>query len=221
MTEGKKKLIIFDLDGTLVNTITDLANSTNFSLKMMNMPTHQENEYYNFVGNGIEKLLERAMPVAQRSSENLRIIRNIFVEHYNAHCIDSSKTYPQIHSLLKTLISKGYKVAVASNKFQNGVEIIIEKLLNDIPFSSVFGSREGIDKKPNPQIVFDSMKEANITNLKDVLYIGDSDVDMETAIAADVDACGVTWGFCPRKNIATYNPKYLVNEPSEIVEILL
>ncbi|MFA6832066.1 MAG: HAD-IA family hydrolase [Bacteroidaceae bacterium] len=219
--EQKKKLIVFDLDGTLINTIADLANSGNYALKKMGMPTHGVEKYYEFVGNGIEKLLERAMPITGRSQERLRLIKEIFVAHYSAHCVDFSTPYSHIQTLLQTLVAAGYKVAVASNKYQKGVEIIIENLLNDIPWSSVFGSREGVGKKPNPQIVFDSMARAGITNLDEVLYVGDSDVDMQTALAAGVDACGVTWGFCPRKDIAAFNPKYLVDAPNEIAEILL
>ena len=217
----KKKLVIFDLDGTLVNTIVDLANSGNYSLQQMGMPTHAVDRYYEFVGNGIEKLLERAMPAADRTPEKRQLIKKIFIEHYSAHCVDYSSPYPHIHTLLKQLTCAGYKVAVASNKYQVGVELIIKKLLHDIPWSSVLGSRAGVNKKPDPQIVFDSMANAGISNLDDVLYIGDSDVDMQTAKAAAVDACGVTWGFCAREEIAVFNPKYLVNAPNEIGEIVL
>ena len=107
MISRRKKLIIFDLDGTLVNTIADLASSTNFSLRKMGMPTHEVDNYYHFLGNGIEKLLERATPVSERTTENLQTIKEIFVAHYSTHCVDNASTYPQIHSLLQTLVAKG------------------------------------------------------------------------------------------------------------------
>lgn len=145
-----KKLIIFDLDGTLLNTIADLAAATNYALEQCNYPTHPEDAYYYFVGNGINKLFERALPEEARTTENVLKIRSHFVPYYNAHNCDLSRPYPGIPELLEALQNAGLQLAVASNKYHEATVKLIERFFPKIHFSAVFGQRDNVPTKPEP-----------------------------------------------------------------------
>lgn len=213
-----KKLIIFDLDGTLLNTIADLAGSTNHALKQCGFPEHETGEYPFFVGNGINKLFERALPEGEKSEENVLRVRKEFVPYYDKHNADFSTPYPGIPELLKTLQEKGLMLAVASNKYQSATEKLIAHYFPAIRFVAVFGQREGITPKPDPTIVHDILSIAQ-TDKEDVLYVGDSGVDMQTAINSGVTSCGVTWGFRPRAELEAFKPDYMVDSPEEILSL--
>ena len=186
-----KKLVIFDLDGTLLNTIADLAQSTNHALAALGYPTHEEQEYNFMVGNGINKLFERALPEGEKTEENVLRIRKEFVPYYDQHNADKSRPYPGITELLTELQTKGVQLAVASNKYQAATEKLIAHYFPTIRFIAVFGQREGVNVKPDPTVVYDILKIAK-TAKEDVLYVGDSGVDMQTAIHANITSCGVT-----------------------------
>lgn len=211
-----KKLVIFDLDGTLLNTIADLAQSTNYALTKLGYPTHALNNYPQMVGNGINKLLERALPEHERSEANVLRMRHEFVPHYDCHNADKSAPYPGITNLLETLQARGIRLAVASNKYQSATEKLVAHYFPHIRFCAVFGQREGIEVKPDPTIVHDILEIAQVTK-EDVLYVGDSGVDMQTALNAEVEACGVTWGFRPRTELASFNPAFLVDKAEELL----
>lgn len=215
-----KKLIIFDLDGTLLNTIADLAQSTNHALLTLGYPTHQVEEYNFMVGNGINKLFERALPQESRNEENIQRMRNEFVPHYNKYNTDKSRPYPGIVALLNKLQSKGIKLAVASNKYQAATEKLVNHYFPSIKFVAVLGQREGINVKPDPTIVNDILQIAN-TSAQETLYVGDSGVDMQTAINAKVEACGVAWGFRPLSELEEFSPKHIVHNAEEIARIAL
>ena len=191
-----KKLVIFDLDGTLLNTIYDLAQSTNFALAENGFPTHEVAEYNYFVGNGINKLFERALPEGERTEANIARIREKFLIHYDQHNADKSRPYEGIPDLLETLDKRGILLAVASNKYQAATEKLVTHFFPQIHFAAIFGQREGVPTKPNPQIVEDILGITNI-GINETLYVGDSGVDMQTALNSKVEACGVTWGFRP------------------------
>lgn len=215
-----KKLAIFDLDGTLLNTIADLTQSSNHALSVLGFPTHQEEEYPFMVGNGISKLLERALPVDKRHEPNITNIRREFISHYNLHNAEKSRPYPGIAELLQHIQSQGVLIAVASNKYQAATEKLVAHYFPHIRFCAVFGQREGINVKPDPTIVEDILRKAGITDKNEVLYIGDSGVDMQTARNAGVTACGVTWGFRPRTELEAYAPQHIVDSAEEIVPLL-
>lgn len=210
-----KKLVIFDLDGTLLNTIADLALSTNYALNKLGYPTHEVEAYNFMVGNGINKLFERALPEGEKTEENVLRIRKEFVPFYDMHNADESRPYPGIPELLSHLQDAGIQVAVASNKYQAATQKLIAHYFPTIKFTAVFGQRDGVNVKPDPTIVFDILKIANIEK-NDVLYVGDSGVDMQTAANAGVTACGVTWGFRPRAELEEFNPAYIVDSAKEI-----
>lgn len=213
-----KKLVIFDLDGTLLNTIADLAQSTNHALQTLGYPTHEESAYNLMVGNGINKLFERALPEGERTEENVLRIRREFIPYYDVRNADKSRPYPGIPELLNQMQEQGIQLAVASNKYQSATQKLITHYFPNIRFIAIFGQREGISVKPDPTIVTDILDIAKVAR-EDVLYVGDSGVDMQTAANAGVTACGVTWGFRPRTELETFNPEYIVDEASTIAAI--
>ena len=214
-----KKLVIFDLDGTLLNTIADLANSTNYALKVLGYPIHEPDKYNFMVGNGINKLFERALPDGEKTEENVLRVRQEFVPYYDQHNADKSRRYPGVTELLETLQTAGMQLAVASNKYQAATEKLIAHYFPNIKFTAVFGQREGIPVKPDPIIVKEILQIAKVQE-EETLYVGDSGVDMQTAINAGVTSCGVTWGFRPRTELEEFNPDYIVTGAKEIIDII-
>lgn len=214
-----KKLIIFDLDGTLLNTIADLATATNQALDSYGYPTHPIESYRFFVGNGINKLFERALPEDQRTEENVLRIRSRFLPFYNEHNADLSQPYPGILSLLEDLQERGILLAVASNKYQEATEKLIAHYFPNIRFIEVLGQREGIPVKPDPTIVFDILRKAGV-DASQTLYVGDSNVDMQTAHEAKVEAIGVAWGFRSRAELESYKPLAVIEQADELLAFL-
>ena len=214
-----KKLVIFDLDGTLLNTIADLAHSTNYALEKNGFPTHQLGEYNYFVGNGINKLFERALPEGEKTEENIAKICRDFLAHYDVHNADNSRPYEGIPELLLALQEKGVQIAVASNKYQAATSKLVGYFFPNIHFTAVLGQREGVKTKPDPGIVAEIREKAHV-EAADTLYIGDSNVDMQTAVNSGVDACGVTWGFRPASELESYHPKYIAQKASGILDML-
>lgn len=215
-----KKLIIFDLDGTLLNTIADLAASTNYALKHYGFPEHEEKEYNFFVGNGINKLFERALPEEFRTEEYIMKIRSEFVPYYDAHKSDFSRPYQGIPEVLKELQKRGVKLAVASNKYQAATTKLVNEFFPEIEFSAVLGQREGVPSKPDPTIV-NEISETTGTAKEDIAYVGDSCVDMETGKSAGVETIGVSWGFRPKKELESYNPAFIADNSEQLLEYLL
>jgi len=215
-----KRLAIFDLDGTLLNTIADLATATNQALDACGFPTHPIETYPFFVGNGINKLFERALPAEARTEENVLRIRAHFLPYYDEHNADLSHPYPGIPQLLENLQAAGIQVAVASNKYHRATEKLIRHYFPTIRFSAILGQREGVPIKPHPQIVEDILALVPVSK-EEVIYIGDSGVDMQTALNAGVESIGVTWGFRPREELLQYSPTHLADTAKEIENIIL
>ncbi|MGL5318946.1 MAG: HAD family hydrolase [Bacteroidales bacterium] len=213
------ELVIFDLDGTLLNTIDDLAASTNYALSKHGYPEHELNAYRYFVGNGINKLIERALPEQERSEAKVLELRKDFVAYYEQHSADLTTPYTGICEMLSILKEEGIKLAVASNKYQAGTETLVEKYFSPFGFQAVYGQREGVIPKPDPAVVFDILRDTEISKEK-VLYVGDSGVDMQTAKAAGLIAIGVSWVFRPVSELEVYAPDYIVDQPHEIIQII-
>jgi len=214
-----KSLLIFDLDGTLLDTVADLAASTNHALKLCGFPTHESSAYKFFVGNGINKLFERSLPEGEKTTENIILIRQHFLEYYGAHNSDLTIPYPGIKDLLQQLQFAGIKLAVASNKYQKGTEYLVRHFFPEINFAVVYGQRDTIPAKPDPTIVHNILLLTE-TEKNNVLYIGDSGVDMLTAQNSGIEAVGVTWGFRPRTELEQFSPAYIIDYPSEILPIV-
>ena len=210
-----KKIVIFYLDVTLLNKFADLANSTNYALKVLGYPIHEPDKYNFMVGNGINKLFERALPDGEKTEENVLRVRQEFVPYYDQHNADKSRPYPGVTELLETLQTAGMQLAVASNKYQAATEKLIAHYFPNIKFTAVFGQREGIPVKPDPIIVKEILQIAKVQE-EETLYVGDSGVDMQTAINAGVTSCGVTWGFRPRTELESFHPDHIVDNAEEI-----
>ena len=190
-----KKLIIFDLDGTLLNTIGDLADAVDYVMRSRNLPEHTNAEYRQMVGGGIKRLVERALPseLAQNEEyveECVAQFRRYYVDNIDRHTIP----YEGITELLHKLQHDGVKMAVASNKFQHGTDRLVAKFFGDIDFVAIEGNREGAPLKPNPEIIHNILRIAGVEPTNAVM-VGDSGIDIRTAIAAGIDSIGVSWGF--------------------------
>ena len=215
-----KKLVIFDLDGTLLNTIEDLGNAANYALSQNGYPTHSLASYPFFVGNGVRNLIRKALPDDMRTDSIIESLLKDFKEYYNEHNTDCTKPYDGIEELLRNLQDNGVKIAVASNKYQQATEKIIAHYFGDIDFVAVYGQREGVNVKPDPSVVFSILSDAKVPK-SEVLYVGDSGVDMETARRACVDSVGVTWGFRSEKELNEYHADIIVNKASDIFDIVM
>ena len=213
-------LIIFDLDGTLINTIDDLGQACNHALSACGYPTHKIEDYPRLVGNGINKLIERALPEEYRNEATVLRLREYFVPYYDAHNCDLTRPYDGIPALLQALKAQGHVLAVASNKYQAATEKIVAQLFPDT-FDVVLGERDGVARKPDPQIVYDIWSDgSDKSDGSETLYIGDSLVDAKTAQAAGVKLVLCTWGFCTEEQLSTANPDYMVHHPAEILPII-
>lgn len=190
-----KKLAIFDLDGTLLNTIGDLADAVDYVMRSRNLPEHTNAEYRQMVGGGIKRLVERALPEELSTNEQyveecVTQFRRYYVDNIDRHTVP----YEGMPELLRKLQSMGVKLAVASNKFQHGTDRLVAKFFGDIEFVAVEGNREGAPLKPDPAIIHNILRKAGIEG-NDAVMIGDSGIDIRTAAAAGIDSIGVSWGF--------------------------
>ena len=215
-----KRLVIFDLDGTLLDTIGDIAAAVNHALQIAGFPTHEREAYRFMVGSGIMKLFERALPQEERTAENVALIREHFIPYYETHKADLTIPYEGVVELLAELHRRGVKLAVASNKYHQATQALVGHYFPTTPFCAVLGHRDGMAVKPSPEIVWEIMRVAGVNKTEEVVYVGDSDVDMLTAHNAGVEAVGVSWGFRPREELATHKPKAIVDSPAEILGLL-
>lgn len=191
----KYSLVIFDLDGTLLNTIGDLAASVDHVMRSRNLPEHTDAEYRQMVGGGIKRLVERALPAELATNEAyveecVAQFRRYYVEHIDRYTLP----YEGMPELLHRLTDEGVKVAVASNKFQHGTERLVAKFFGDIAFVAIEGNREGAPLKPDPAVVHNILRITGVEP-SNVVMVGDSGIDIRTAAAAGIDAIGVAWGF--------------------------
>lgn len=213
----KYKLVIFDLDGTILNTLEDLYISVNFALLKNNLPQRSKEEVRRFVGNGIRLLIERAVPEKTESELTEKVFFD-FKEHYAVHSMDNTKPYEGIKDLLTDLKSQGVKTAVVSNKADFAVQKLVS-LYFDGMFDFVLGEMEGTNKKPAPDMVYKAIEAVDVS-AEYVVYIGDSEVDVETADNSSVDCIIVDWGFREREYLLSCGAKVLASCVSELSELL-
>ena len=208
-------IIIFDLDGTLLNTIDDLGYACNYALERTGYPTFPIEAYPAKVGNGINNLIRRALPETERTEENILRVRAHFVPYYDAHNCDYTHAYEGIPELLSALKAQGHRLAVASNKYQAATEKIVHHFFPGM-FDVILGEREGIERKPNPTIVFDIVKSLNCSTVKS-LYIGDSLVDFETATNANMPFVACSWGFVTKERLIEAGVERIADSPNDIL----
>lgn len=213
------KAILFDLDGTLLDTLEDLGNSVNRVLAARGFPTHTLDEYRYFVGDGTAMLITRALPQEKRNDENIRACLEEFSEHYGRNWKVNTRPYEGIPEMLDALTERGLKMAVLSNKQHEFTRLCVADLLPNWTFDVVFGQRDGVRRKPDPTGAVEVAERLNLPPA-DFLYLGDSAVDMKTAIAAGMFPVGVLWGFRPAQELKENGAQVLIKRPSEILNLL-
>lgn len=217
------KLIIFDLDGTLINSIEDLGAAVDHALGLFGFPSHSIEEYYRMVGHGVRNLVKSAMPEGVRDDEDLldRVLAE-FVSYYSAHIDVHTRPYPGMADLLGRLSDEGYMLAIASNKFQSGTEVLAARLFPGISFVEVLGNMPGAPLKPSPEVVLRCMEKAGMagTMVKgNVVMVGDSSTDIQTAVNAGIDSIAVSWGFRPAESLSAAT--YLAGDATELEQLIV
>lgn len=213
------RLIVFDLDGTLLNSLEDLADSANWVLEQHGFPTHPVDAYRYFVGDGVRKLIERILPQEERTDARIEQCRQEFVAYYKVHMEDKTSVYEGITELLVELKNRGLKIAVATNKVHIAVKPLMEKYFPEIRFDSMIGQREGVPVKPAPQIMFDILRETGCEP-SEALHVGDTATDMQLAHNAGVTPVGVLWGYRPLKELQEAGAKFIIEKPEELLGLV-
>ena len=212
------KLVIFDLDGTLLDTLGDLAAAGNHALEQMGLPTHEEERYKQFVGNGIPKLIERILPCGA-SQENQHMAYALFSEYYERHKSDRTAPYSGITELLAEMKEHGITAVCCTNKDHKFAAELLDQFFGECIANTV-GAGRGFPKKPDPAAVKYLMEKYSHKDHR-ALYVGDSGVDMQTAKNAGIDCCGVLWGFRGREELEGFSPKYIAENVCELRSIIL
>ncbi|MDE6593753.1 MAG: HAD family hydrolase [Oscillospiraceae bacterium] len=214
----KYKLVIFDLDGTVLYTLDDLRNALNHALSENNFPERTLDEVRAFVGNGIKRLIERAVPNGTDETAANKV-HTSFTEFYKLHCTDNTRPYEGIGDMLKSLKANGFFTAVVSNKADYAVQALCKDFFPGL-FDKVAGEREGIRKKPAPDAVNAILRTLNIPS-KQAVYVGDSEVDVMTAVNANLDIIAVDWGFRDRQTLINAGARIIASTPKEALDIIL
>ena len=214
------KLCIFDLDGTIIDSQADLADSVNAGLRLEGYPEHTVDAFRWFVGNGVARMVRDAMPAeAQNNEESFQRVLAVFGEEYDKRCLNKTYVYPGAVEMLDALKASGIKIALLSNKLQAFTDRIVHHYFGD-RFDIIFGQREGVEKKPAPDGVFEIMKHFGVS-ADEVFFIGDSDVDVLTAKNAGVSCLGVSWGFRGREDLAKAGAELIADDTAQALDILL
>lgn len=219
LRHDKKKMkeydtYIFDLDGTLLNTLHDLAKSTNHAMRYAGLPEHSIDDVRRFVGNGVRKLIERAVPGGS-SHPRFDEILTEFKRHYSLHSMDSTGPYPGIIDMITVLNSRGKHIAVVSNKFYDATRQLCRHFFGET-ISVAIGEREGINKKPAPDTVLEALKQLGVGSANAV-YVGDSEVDIQTARNSEMPCISVLWGFRDRDFLTANGAESFIETPGELL----
>lgn len=216
MSDTKITTVIFDLDGTLLDTLEDLKNATNYALKTCKMPERTLEEVRRFVGNGVKNLMIRAV---QGGEENPQFERafDTFKEYYGAHCNDATRAYDGIPALLQELKNNGYAMAIVSNKIDSAVQELKNRYFPQVEIA--IGDRENLSRKPQPDSVYLALKELG-RRREEAVYVGDSDVDLDTARNAGIPCISVLWGFRDKAFLTGHGAECFVEKPMEITDVL-
>lgn len=217
MTSKAYEAVIFDLDGTLINSLDDLADSCNEMLIAFDFPTHDTEKYRYFVGNGVRKLVQRAIP-AEKAKDDLFVERALakFREIYNGRVLNKTRAYPGVRETLTKLQTKEIPVAVCTNKPTDAASTIINILFEPETFSMIIGDRKGYPKKPDPANVLYIAEQWGIKP-ENIAYVGDSSVDMQVAVNAGMLPVGVLWGFRGKDELLEHGAKFLLEKPTDLL----
>lgn len=211
-----KKAVLFDMDGTLVDTVDDLAAALNFTLRTLGLPEKSRSEVKGCLGMGIPVMVDLALPPEKKGVREEAI--KIFRGYYKEHLTDFTRPYEGIPELVKELKDKGFHLAVISNKIQSALEDIVHRFFGD-SFEVIIGQRDDLPQKPAPDSVYLAL---DIMGLKkeNSVYIGDSDVDMKTAFNAGVDLVSCSWGFKTKEELVSFGAKTIINEPLQLLKLI-
>ena len=209
--------IVWDMDGTVLNTLIDLRDSVNYVLRKYNMPEHTIEEYRRYFGSGIRYALECAV-VDGTPSETIDEMLPIFKEHYDVHCLDNTCPYDGILDAMKKLKEKGYKMAIVSNKIDSAVKELNEKFFKEY-VNVAIGETPGTKRKPAPDMVEQALKELG-SSKEESIYIGDSEVDLQTAINSSLPCISVLWGFRDRDYLIEQGATTFAETPEELIQLL-
>ncbi|MDR1482810.1 MAG: HAD family hydrolase [Synergistaceae bacterium] len=213
------RAVVFDLDGTLLNTLDDLADSANFSLSRRGYPIHETERYKIFVGNGVDTLMERILPENKRTPEEVACLMDIFAKRYAAHSLDKTRPYDGILKLLRALGEREIKTAVVSNKPDPATKQVIFHFFGEDTFDVVAGGGAGFPLKPDPALTVHTLSSMEIPPA-DALFVGDTMMDMRTAKSAGCVAVGVTWGFRTRDELLKNGADHIIGAPEELIGLL-
>lgn len=209
--------LIFDMDGTLLNSLDDIAQAGNYALGILGFPPHPVQAYRHMVGSGISVLIERMLPPEARKPGTVQLALSLYEKHYNAHMNDNTRPYPGIVQMLAQLKERGIKLGVLSNKSHEFTQPIAEQQFPGV-FDMVMGLQEGFAQKPDPGSLLHIM---HTLDAGQTLYCGDSDVDMKTALAAGVEGCGVLWGFRDEAELRAAGARHLVQTAEQLTALAL
>ena len=211
------KGVIFDLDGTLIDTIADIGNSTNLMLREYGFAEHDIEAYKLMVGNGFKELVKKALP--QGREDLVDEAYDKFVYHYDAHYMDETQPYSGISELRKVLQDKGIKMGVNSNKRDDYTKALLATLFKDIDFVEVVGQRDGLKAKPEPDGANIILKAMNLSK-EEVIFVGDTKVDITTGKNTGLKTIGCLWGFRDEAELLGAGADYIVSKPKEIIDII-
>ena len=213
------RLAIFDLDGTLLDTIGDLSEACNYMLGLRGLGLHTREEYARMVGNGILNLVKRALPEELRTDDYVMAAREDFLAYYTANIDRYTVPYEGIREVLHTLQERGWQMAVASNKFDEGTKTLVKNIFPEVNFGAIYGNKEGFPLKPDAALLDIIIKECG-ASVETTVMVGDSGVDMQTAKNAGVRSIGCSWGFRPRTELEEQGADVIVNKPLELLQAL-
>lgn len=212
------KAVLFDLDGTLANSIDDLADSVNFLLAANGYPTHPTEAFRYFVGDGILKMLERALPEQSRDPDTIRNIRAAFKNRYEEHYCDKTACYDGVQELILELKTRGIKIAVVTNKAQEMAQLVVEKLYGDA-FDVICGQQNGVPNKPDPALAFIAMDKLSVKP-QECIFMGDSGMDVACAVNSGAYPVGVIWGYRDADELLSAGAAVLIHKPSELLKLI-
>lgn len=215
---NRYKGIIFDLDGTLLDTIADLGDSMNEVLEGFNRPTYTYEEYKLKVGGGFRGLVLKCFP-EENDEEKIDEIVRLYYESYSRNYLNKTTPYREIEKVLYKLNQRGYKLAINSNKGDEYTNKLVNRFFPKIPFIEIYGERVGIPRKPAPTGALEIARSMKLET-KDILYVGDTKTDIMTAKNAGMDSAGVLWGFRNREELSRYGANFIISNPEEILDIV-
>lgn len=215
----KYEAVLFDLDGTLIDTVDDIGDAANRVLSNRGFPIHPISTYYQFIGEGVKVLFTRALPQEKRNKDLINTCLKEFIEDYRRNYDVKSKFYDGIPEMLNALNVRGLKLAILSNKPDPLTKDCVTSLLSNWDFDVVFGQRDSVPRKPNPQAALEIAEKLSISP-SDFLYLGDTAIDMKTAVSAGMFPVGAAWGFRPVKELKENGARVIIDKPIQLLDLI-